>query len=84
MKLPRPLPKLLFTDRDSATKKFSGKSVDWQDWNSYINDLVCRCAKEAKVRNYAYFSIQFYGKWHNHQQNWHQGLTPNTKKDESL
>ena len=27
-----------------------------------MKDLVCRCAKEAKVLNYQFFSIQFYGK----------------------
>ena len=62
MNSPRPLPELLFTDRDKSVKKYSNISIDWDNWNSYINDLVCRCAKEAKDRNYAHFSIQFYGK----------------------
>ena len=62
MSNPRPLPKLLFTDRDPSVKKYSNIPVDWQKWDSYMKDLVCRCAKEAKVLNYQFFSIQFYGK----------------------
>lgn len=62
MSNPRPLPELLFTDRDPSVKKYSNIPVDWQKWDSYLKDLVCRCAKEAKVRNYQFFSIQFYGK----------------------
>ncbi|KAJ7381347.1 hypothetical protein OS493_001472 [Desmophyllum pertusum] len=58
---PRPLPELLFTDRDPTVKKYSNIPIDWTNWNSYIKDLVCRCAKEAKVRNFDIFSIQFYG-----------------------
>ncbi|XP_078379184.1 uncharacterized protein LOC144662280 isoform X2 [Oculina patagonica] len=61
LRSPRPLPELLFTDRDPSVKKYSNISIGWQNWNSYMSDLVCRCAKEAKVRNFAYFSIQFYG-----------------------
>lgn len=62
MSNPRPLPELLFTDRDPSVKKYSNIPVDWQKWDSYMKDLVCRCAKEAKVLNYQFFSIQFYGK----------------------
>ena len=62
MSNPRPLPELLFTDRDPSVKKYSNIPVDWQKWDSYLKDLVCRCAKEAKVLNYQFFSIQFYGK----------------------
>lgn len=61
MRSPRPLPELLFTDRDPSAAKYSKIPIDWKNWNFYIKDLVCRCAKEAKLRNFAYFSIQFYG-----------------------
>lgn len=62
MSNPRPLPELLFTDRDPSVKKYSNIPVDWLKWDSYMKNLVCRCAKEAKVLNYQFFSIQFYGK----------------------
>ena len=59
---PRPLPELLFTDRDPSMKRCSNIPLNWENWNPYMKDLVCRCAKEAKLRNYPYFSIQYYGK----------------------
>lgn len=55
-KTPRPLPELMFSDR--------GIKVDWKNWDAYIVDLVCRCAKAAKAKKYSYFSIQFYGMVH--------------------
>lgn len=54
MRSPRPLPEL--------KAKYSNIPIDWNNWDTYMTDLVCRCAKEAKVRNYAFFSIQYYGK----------------------
>ncbi|XP_022796155.1 uncharacterized protein LOC111334626 [Stylophora pistillata] len=60
-KKPRPLPELLFTDRDSRSKVFSGKTIDWNNWDKYMIDLVCRCAKAAKVKKYNYFSLQHFG-----------------------
>lgn len=63
MRSPRPLPELLITDKDPSIKaKYSNTPIDWNNWDTYMTDLVCRCAKEAKVRNYAFFSIQYYGK----------------------
>lgn len=63
MRSPRPLPELLITDKDPSIKaKYSNIPIDWNNWDTYMTDLVCRCAKEAKVRNYAFFSIQYYGK----------------------
>ena len=58
----RTLPELLMTDRDPLSPRFSGKLVDWSNWNTYINDIVCRCAKKTKEKNYNLFGIQFYGK----------------------
>lgn len=57
----RTLPELLMTDRDPLSPRFSGKLVDWTNWNVYISDVVCRCAKKAKKEDYKLFGIQFYG-----------------------
>ena len=32
----RPLPELLSTDRDSRSKVFSGKTIDWNNWDTYM------------------------------------------------
>ena len=59
---PRPLPELLFTDRDAQSKVSSNKTIDWNNWDTYIVDLVCRCANAAKAKKYSHFSIQYFGK----------------------
>ena len=58
---PRPLPELLFTDGDEKSNVYSGQRVNWDNWNSYLADIVCRCAKAAKAKRYTHFAIQFYG-----------------------
>ena len=58
----RPLPDILFTDRDpSMKKKWSGYRIDWKNWDEYIVDVVCRCANAANAKKYSYFSVQHYG-----------------------
>lgn len=58
----RPLPDILFTDRDpSMKKKWSGFRIDWENWDEYIVGVVCRCANAANAKKYSYFSIQYYG-----------------------
>lgn len=58
----RPLPELLITDRDMKSHKFSGITVNWGEWDKYLNDIVCRCAEKAKEKNYSLFGVQNYGK----------------------
>ena len=60
-KNPRPVPVLVFTDRDVSSDVWSGKTIDWNNWDTYIVDLVCRCVNESRARNYSHFSIQYYG-----------------------
>lgn len=60
-KKPHPLPELMFTDRDTNSRVSSGKTVDWNNWDKYIVDVVCRCAKAASAKEYSHFSIQYYG-----------------------
>ena len=58
MKNPRPLPLLLFTDRDSKSPVYSNKEIDWKNWDTYIKDLVCRCAKAAEEKKFSLFGLQ--------------------------
>lgn len=57
----RPLPNLLFTDRDSKSQKFSGRHIDWGNLDAYMYDVVCRCAEQANAQGYMFFGLQFYG-----------------------
>ncbi|KAL9971012.1 hypothetical protein ACROYT_G023488 [Oculina patagonica] len=57
----RPLPELIFTDNDPKSNVYSGISVQADDWESYMPELVCRCAKAATMKNYTHFGIQGYG-----------------------
>ena len=61
-KNPRPLPKLLQTDRDPKSAVYSTINIDWGKWDSYISDLVCRCAEKAAENNYHFFGLQYFGK----------------------
>ncbi|XP_031558859.1 uncharacterized protein LOC116295232 isoform X3 [Actinia tenebrosa] len=54
---PRPLPELLFNDRDGS----SGQEIDWKNWDKYVDDITCRCAKAAAKNRFGYFALQFYG-----------------------
>ncbi|XP_078379193.1 uncharacterized protein LOC144662284 [Oculina patagonica] len=55
---PRPLPKLIFSDLDKNSAKFSGVPVDWGRWNTYLDDVVCRCAQVSKAKGFKYFGIE--------------------------
>ena len=60
-KSPRPLPELLFTDKDKKSNLYSGKSVNFEDYDSYGLELICRCAKKALASSRAVFGLQNYG-----------------------
>ena len=37
--------------------------IQWKNWNQYMADLVCRCAKAAIHKaGTASFAVEFYGK----------------------
>ena len=38
----RPLPELIFTDNDPESTVYSGVSVQADDWEAYMPELVCR------------------------------------------
>ncbi|XP_020906502.1 uncharacterized protein LOC110244635 isoform X2 [Exaiptasia diaphana] len=59
--IPRPLPDLILTERDSTSAVFNGKRIDWQNWDTYVPEFICRCAKQTKEYNYDIFGVQFYG-----------------------
>lgn len=58
---PRPLPSYLMNDRDVFHENFSGKRIDWKNWDVYVPDLACRCAKIAQEKGMTFFGLQFYG-----------------------
>ena len=59
---PRPLPRMIFTDKEINSPVYSGVPLDWAKWNEYIIGLACRCADAASQMGYSYFSLQSYGK----------------------
>ena len=59
---PRPLPEQIFNDQKPGTPQFSGKFVDYDHWDTYMPQMVCRCARQTVRRGYKVFGIQFFGK----------------------
>ncbi|XP_074627228.1 uncharacterized protein LOC141885237 isoform X4 [Acropora palmata] len=57
----RPLPELIFTDNDPESNVYSGITLQQDDWEQYMPELVCRCATAASLKNYTHFGIQGYG-----------------------
>ena len=49
----RALPELLFDDMEN---------IDLEDWNEYLDTLVCRCAEEAYNAKYTHFAVQSLGR----------------------
>ncbi|XP_028394319.1 uncharacterized protein LOC114518504 isoform X2 [Dendronephthya gigantea] len=66
---PRPLPELLFSERDK---------ISWKKWKSFMSDLICRCAQEARYKQYTHFGVQHYGECYSGPQSW------KTYRDEGL
>ncbi|XP_031569120.1 uncharacterized protein LOC116303679 [Actinia tenebrosa] len=59
--LPRPLPDLILSERDSTSPVFNGRRIDWLNWDTYVPEFICRCAKQAKEFQREVFGLQFYG-----------------------
>ena len=59
----RPLPDYLFNDRDKSIQTWSGRWIDWRNWDVYVPQFACRCAHAAKAKHFTYFGMQFYGKF---------------------
>ena len=60
---PRPLPDYIMTDRQENLVIYSGQRIDWRNWDAYMPQFVCRCAKKAKEKGHIAFGVQFYGKY---------------------
>nr|XP_058950079.1 streptococcal hemagglutinin-like [Pocillopora verrucosa] len=61
IKSQKPLPRLMFTDLDARDSKFSGVPIDWGSWNSYLQNVVCRCAQVSKAEGFYYFGVKNFG-----------------------
>ncbi|XP_031574771.1 threonine-rich protein-like [Actinia tenebrosa] len=59
--VPRPLPKMLFTNVNETSPYFSGVKVNEPDPDSYMINLICICAQEALYKGYNMFGLQHYG-----------------------
>lgn len=58
----RPLPELLFTDRDELSPVYSGQKYTKESYDrSYLDDLVERCALKSKKMGYTVFGIERFG-----------------------
>ena len=58
----RPLPELLFTDRDELSPVYSGKKYTKENYDRpYLDDLVERCALKSKKMGYNVFGIERFG-----------------------
>ena len=51
----------MMTDREPRLKIYSGQSIDWRNWDVYLPEFVCRCAKLAKIKDHSTFGVQYYG-----------------------
>ena len=57
-------PELVLQARDPANQgTFSGLKIDWNNWDTFMSDFICRCAKRVKQKGYKVFGIQNYGKF---------------------
>ena len=59
---PRPIPDLLFTDMNKDSPKYSGKEAMLGELDTYLGDVLCRCAEQAQEFGYQYFGVQNHGK----------------------
>ena len=48
----RPLPSYLMNDRDVFHPRFSGKLINWTNWDVYVPYFACRCAKIANKKGW--------------------------------
>ena len=61
---PRLLHNYIMNERDpSITRNYGGQSIDWNNWNEYLPQFICRCSKKAQLLGYDVFGIQHYGKY---------------------
>ncbi|XP_048584945.1 uncharacterized protein LOC5514578 [Nematostella vectensis] len=57
----RPLANYVISDRDDSVSSWSGSSIDWINWDTYMPKFACRCAEKAQELGNTFFGTQFYG-----------------------
>ena len=60
---PRPLPEELFTDQSPTSPMFTGQHVDYENWDQYLPNIVCRCAEMTEKKGYKVFGLQMFGNY---------------------
>ena len=61
----RPIPELIFTDLDESSTKYSGHKAQLGELDTYLSDLLCRCAELTQELGYEYFGLQNHGETNN-------------------
>lgn len=58
---PKPIPDLLFSDLDKESPKYSGNEARLGELDTYLSDVLCRCAEQAQELGYTFFGVQNHG-----------------------
>ena len=53
----------MFTDLDKNAAEYSDFPVDWGNFDDYLKDVACRCAKLSKAKGFPYFGIENFGEY---------------------
>lgn len=53
---------LIFTDMDKNSPKYSGIEAKLGELDTYLGNVLCRCAEQAQELGYEYFGVQNHGK----------------------
>lgn len=59
---PRPIPELIFTDINTSSPKYSGRQAHLGELDTYLSDVLCRCAELVQELGYEYFGVQNHGR----------------------
>ncbi len=51
---------LALTARDRGSEKYMGQDVDWWNYDIFLPQFACECAKKIEA-NYTTFGLQYYG-----------------------
>ena len=49
-------------DRNLPILAFSDRDIDWNNWEIFMYNFICRCAYAARNNGSQFFGVQFYGK----------------------
>eukprot|EP00795_Rhopilema_esculentum_P014085 gene14085-5073_t len=54
------LKEMLITERDHTSHVWNGEWVDWDNWNSYMENSLNRCAVKAHSKKFRVFGMSYY------------------------